>query len=85
VIQGEGAARCCEPRPGNDDLAALDTDLAAIKAGGWKSPRMPTPLHYGEYVTGALGVMARAARAKGRAQCFGCLLENSESAAWFNT
>jgi hypothetical protein len=56
VIQGERAARFCEPCPGNDDLAALDIDLAAItQAGGWNSPRMSTPLHYGEYVTGALG------------------------------
>jgi integrase len=47
------------------DLAALDSDMAAItQAGGWKSTRMP--LQYGEKINAARSGMARAARESGR-------------------
>jgi integrase/recombinase XerD len=47
------------------DLATLDTDLAAItQAGGWRSTRMP--LQYAEQITAARSAMARAAAATGR-------------------
>ena len=47
------------------DLAELDTDLAAItRAGGWKSPRMP--LQCAEKINVARSGMARAAAATGR-------------------
>jgi hypothetical protein len=48
------------------DLLALNIDVASVmQAGRWKSHRMP--LRYGEHVMAGLGVMARAARAHGRA------------------
>jgi hypothetical protein len=50
---------------GPQDLAELDTDLAAItQAGGWKSTR--TPLQYAEKISAARSGMARAAAATGR-------------------
>jgi integrase/recombinase XerD len=47
------------------DLAELDTDLAAItQAGGWKSTRMP--LQYAEKINAARSGIARAAAVTGR-------------------
>ena len=76
VVKGEGREfdrrgnsgkdfGACLPIRAAQELAELDTALAAItRAGVWKSTRMP--LQYAEKINAARAGMARAAAATGR-------------------